>query len=63
MTYDNWPWGRQTCNLNFGSWTFDAKQYDLQFYQQKVVVVYVCVPVCVCLWCVCVCTVYLVMYI
>jgi len=35
VTYDNWPWGRQNCNLNFGSWTYDADHYDLQFYQQK----------------------------
>merc|ERR1712105_280362 len=27
-----WPWGTQTCNLNFGSWTHDATSYDLQFY-------------------------------
>ena len=32
MTYSNWPWGTQTCNLNFGSWTHDATSYDLQFY-------------------------------
>jgi len=35
VTYDNWPWGRQYCNLNFGSWTFDADAYDLNFYQDK----------------------------
>ena len=32
ITYSNWPWGTQTCNLNFGSWTHDATSYDLQFY-------------------------------
>jgi len=32
VTYSNWPWGRQTCNLNFGSWTHDSAMYDLQFY-------------------------------
>jgi len=32
ITYSNWPWGTQTCNLNFGSWTHDAHSYDLQFY-------------------------------
>jgi hypothetical protein len=37
VTYDNWPWGKQHCNLNFGSWTFDADQYDLQFHDNKVI--------------------------
>ncbi len=40
VTYDNWPWGKQHCNLNFGSWTFDADQYDLQFYNNKVLEVF-----------------------
>ncbi|XP_023321465.1 neuronal acetylcholine receptor subunit alpha-2 [Eurytemora carolleeae] len=35
VTYDNWPWGKQYCNLDFGSWTFDASQYDLNFYENK----------------------------
>jgi len=35
VTYDNWPWGMQHCNLNFGSWSFDANQYDLKFYGEK----------------------------
>jgi len=32
ITYSNWPWGTQTCNLSFGSWTHDSLSYDLQFY-------------------------------
>merc|ERR1712179_862333 len=32
ITYSNWPWGTQTCNLNFGSWTHDTTSCDLQFY-------------------------------
>jgi hypothetical protein len=32
VTYSNWPWGHQHCNLKFGSWTHDSQSYDLQFY-------------------------------
>jgi len=32
VTYSNWPWGTQSCNLSFGSWTHDASSYDLLFY-------------------------------
>jgi hypothetical protein len=36
VTYDNWPWGKQHCNLNFGSWSYDADHYDLLFHDNKV---------------------------
>jgi len=32
VTYSNWPWGTQQCNLSFGSWTHDITAYDLNFY-------------------------------
>merc|ERR1712025_272196 len=32
VTYANWPWGRQTCNLSFGSWSYDTHSYDLVFH-------------------------------
>jgi len=32
VSYDNWPWGVQECSLDFGSWSFNAEQYDLDFY-------------------------------
>jgi len=35
VTYDNWPWGIQECSLDFGSWSFNAEQYDLDFYDGK----------------------------
>merc|ERR550525_538504 len=31
VTYSNWPWGKQTCNLKFGSWAHDSHSYDHQF--------------------------------
>ena len=36
VTYSNWPWGKQTCNLKFGSWAHDSHSYDLQFYDDQV---------------------------
>ena len=36
VTYSNWPWGKQTCNLKFGSWAHDSHSYDLQFYDNQV---------------------------
>jgi len=35
VTYSNWPWGRQHCNLKFGSWTHDQQSYDLEFYNDQ----------------------------
>ena len=35
VTYSNWPWGKQTCNLKFGSWAHDSHSYDLQFYDDQ----------------------------
>jgi len=32
VTYVNWPWGKQTCNLSFGSWSYDTHSYDLVFH-------------------------------
>eukprot|EP00088_Acartia_fossae_P035459 TRINITY_DN36537_c0_g1_i1.p1 TRINITY_DN36537_c0_g1~~TRINITY_DN36537_c0_g1_i1.p1 ORF type:complete len:258 (-),score=30.04 TRINITY_DN36537_c0_g1_i1:60-833(-) len=35
LSYDNWPWGVQECSLEFGSWSYNADQYDLDFYEGK----------------------------
>jgi len=35
VTYDNWPWGLQKCSLEFGSWSYSADYYDLDFYDGK----------------------------
>ena len=36
ITYSNWPWGTQMCNLSFGSWSYDSSNYQLQFYEDLV---------------------------
>jgi len=33
ITFSNWPWGTQMCNLSFGSWSYDSSDYQLQFYE------------------------------
>ena len=42
VTYSNWPWGKQTCNLKFGSWAHDSHSYDLQFYDDQVGILLPC---------------------
>ena len=37
ITYSNWPWGTQMCNLSFGSWSYDSSDYQLQFYEDLVI--------------------------
>ena len=37
ITYSNWPWGTQMCNLSFGSWSYDSSNYQLQFYDDLVI--------------------------
>ena len=37
VTYSNWPWGTQMCNLSFGSWSYDSSDYQLQFYEDLVI--------------------------
>merc|ERR1712184_173463 len=36
ITYSNWPWGTQMCNLSFGSWSYDSSDFDLHFYDDMV---------------------------
>ena len=36
ITYSNWPWGTQMCNLSFGSWSYDSTNYVLHFYDDLV---------------------------
>jgi len=36
ITYSNWPWGTQMCNLSFGSWSYDSSDFILHFYDDMV---------------------------
>ena len=36
ITYSNWPWGTQMCNLSFGSWSYDSSDIVLSFYDNLV---------------------------
>jgi len=36
ITYSNWPWGTQMCNLSFGSWSYDSSDFVLDFYDDMV---------------------------
>jgi len=36
ITYSNWPWGTQMCNLSFGSWSYDSSDIVLSFYDDLV---------------------------
>jgi len=35
ITYEKWPWGRQTCNLRFGAVADEANSYDINFFGGK----------------------------
>jgi len=35
VDYVTWPWGKQTCNVRFGTYSQDFNAFDLQFYNRK----------------------------
>lgn len=35
INYEKWPWGKQTCNIKFGTYSQEYNAYDLQFYNGK----------------------------